>query len=220
MNKFPILNFYQNALNILGVIVLVGGFLIALTTSSSLGRSFGGGGLIVFVSAYLPFLISAIGLGITAEIIKLFLRIEDHLDQMQRMQRQLLATRPPMYSEAAKSPSRSIEQPLSQKADNFIRTDTYKAKQASKVLENSDIWLEAIVIPERTMIRARPNTKYGVRGAAMRGQVVRLLGRNADNTWAVMDKEASMWINVSELSVRGNLEALPIIENTQPKEKL
>lgn len=87
MSKFPILNLYRTLFNIGAALVLLAGVVTAWGAATSFTRSFNFG---LFVGAFIPFLIGAVGLGFFAEVIKLALTIESHLEQIA----QLLARSP------------------------------------------------------------------------------------------------------------------------------
>ena len=95
MNKFPVLSIFRGIANLIGGIIVLGGTLLALLSSQSYyGFNFG---------AFLPIFITALLLGgsiiIYAELIKLLIRVEDHLDlikstlaDMRRMQKTQMQT--------------------------------------------------------------------------------------------------------------------------------
>ncbi len=79
MTKFPILNLYRTLFNIGAVLVILAG---VLTTISNLTSSTSGFNLGAFVAGFIPFLGVSVGLAFLAEVIKLALTIESHLDRI------------------------------------------------------------------------------------------------------------------------------------------
>lgn len=83
MNRFPLLTTYYTLLIILAVLVLLGGIWVAndaATTETWRGETefkFG-----TFLGTFLGFGAVAFGLAVSAEVIRLFLAMEDHLYEM------------------------------------------------------------------------------------------------------------------------------------------
>ena len=87
MNKFPALDLYRGLLTLVAGLIVVGGFLAALSLSQQSDYVYGSQfNLGVFVVVFGGSLISALGILITGELIKVFLRIEDHLDSLRRLE--------------------------------------------------------------------------------------------------------------------------------------
>jgi hypothetical protein len=114
VEKFRVLDYLSAALWIVAIILFAIGALVFLGTTTR--SDYEGGGLINALAVGFPFLVAGFMFGVTAEIIVLFLRIEDHLDNIAQTQKGLLEK----LSELAANPallrssetlSQSIETP-------------------------------------------------------------------------------------------------------------
>ena len=62
-------------------------------------------------------------------------------------------------------------------------------------------------------IRSEPNTHSNIVGGLMAGTCIDVYGTNEDRTWArVDDGEISGWASLKYLAIRGNGEALPVVQ--------
>lgn len=77
MTKFPILNLYRTLFNIGAILVLIAGAVTIASNVSETGFEFRS-----VASAFFPFLALSVGLAFLAEVIKLALTIEKHLEKI------------------------------------------------------------------------------------------------------------------------------------------
>jgi len=86
MSKFPLLRFYRSLLWIAAATVFIVGILTVVSPLMNRGTSYFRPDVLSLLIVSLPWLGLSLGFGIFAEIITLFLHIENHLDEMKQTQ--------------------------------------------------------------------------------------------------------------------------------------
>ncbi|HML22695.1 MAG TPA: SH3 domain-containing protein [Aggregatilinea sp.] len=69
------------------------------------------------------------------------------------------------------------------------------------------------VSAERAMLRKSPSTTGAIARIALHDQVLDVTGRSADGLWlrVLVGEERDVWVEASDVEVKGNINALPII---------
>lgn len=205
MNRFPLLTTYYTLLIILAVLVLLGGIVVALdtaTTETWRGETefkFG-----TFLGTFLGFGAVAFGLAVSAEVIRLFLAMEEHLYEM----RSSLSRLP---DPAQQSTPAAPQTPAQQPQITAIYTPT-KISVAGP--EARSVVLRATVKPERTLVVGTPGVRMA-RAIATQNQVLKLIGRTQDQKWVQVEHKFEAWVEASDLSIEGDVSTLPVRYSSQ-----
>lgn len=195
MNRFPLLTMYYSLLIILAILVLVGGLFVAYgmaQTETRLGETefkFG-----TFLGVFLGFGVVAFGLALSAEIIRLFLAMEDHLYKMRSQLSGLLGQEP------AEQRQTTITE--------YVRTS------AETTAAYPTVVLRGIVRPERVRLIVVPGG-WLVITTATRNQVLSLIGRTDDCKWVQVEHKSEAWVETSDLSIEGDVSTLPVKYSSQ-----
>ena len=197
MGKFSLLKFYRRLLRIAAVLSLLGSVAMFLFTPLRGTYSYSSDLLIAFVAA-LPFLGLSLGFGIIAEIITLFLHMEDHLDKMRQEQARTnqLLLNPPQ--------GRTV----SPASNPFSAAGPSQAVRSTPKLAS---FLDSTIVAYAAFVYDQPDEHSKLLGRVLRGRAVKLYGRDASSQWVCGDTTGTKWIRVSQLSVSGDISTLPII---------
>lgn len=209
MGKFSLLKFYRRLLRIAAVLSLLGSVAMFLFTPLRGTYSYSSDLLIAFVAA-LPFLGLSLGFGIIAEIITLFLHMEDHLDKMRQEQartNQLLLNPPQGRTVSPASNPTAMGENLST-FDPFSAAGPSQAVRSTPKLAS---FLDSTIVAYAAFVYDQPDEHSKLLGRVLRGRAVKLYGRDASSQWVCGDTTGTKWIRVSQLSVSGDISTLPII---------
>lgn len=212
MKRFPLLNTYKVLLYVVAVLVPVAGLLVSLGTASVTIREYGLEYRIerdfrfeVFLTTFIPFIIGAFFLAVSAEVIGLFLTIEERLYQIQHNTTPSQST--PQtgsqkgYSDAGISALPTVQPPNISRA-TVPPADSQAATHKIRA---------TVTAPERALIRPRPNEMAPANRMARSGRDVMLVGRTADGAWVKIDASFDGWINSADLAIQGNIYDLPVV---------
>ncbi len=204
MNRFPLLTTYYTLLIILAVLVLLGGIWVAndaATTETWRGETefkFG-----TFLGTFLGFGAVAFGLAVSAEVIGLFLTMEEHLYEMR-------ASLSRLPDSARQSMPTAPQTPAQQPQTTAIYTPT---KIGVTGPEAKSAVLRATVKPERVFIVGTPGARMdraNVKAVAKQNQVLNLIGRTDDCRWVRIEREFEAWVDAANLSIEGDISTLPV----------
>lgn len=143
------------------------------------------------LTASIPGLVIALGAGVLAELITLFVRIEHHLDEMKQEQRRtnsILAggsgTQPEVDGPVPLSDSSTVVPPgaLTGTAMIYRRVTLY-------------------TLPDKSHKWGTVNPDY----------VAVVFGRTRDNQWLSVHQSGRLWASASDFSVNGDISTLPVI---------
>lgn len=201
---------YKTLLNGVAILTLVAGLFIAIdgARETDWGRTefqFG-----VFLLTFIPFGIGAFMLAVSAELITLFLTIEDRLYQIQ------YNTTPNLQSDT--TPSQSAPQTASQPAFSESTAQPNVTADASRetvfpaISPTTARKVRATVAaPDRTLVRQRPNKLAPAYRIAVFGEDVTLVARTDDCAWVKIDASYDGWINSADLTLHGDVYDLPVV---------
>jgi hypothetical protein len=173
--------------------LLSGLALLALIAGVGMAASGGGLGVILGFGSV------ALGLVVSAEVIRLFLAMEEHLYEMRSY-----------FSGLATSTQESM-QPARPPQTTAIYTPTRVTASGSAP---KSVALRGTVKPERTLIVGTPGVRMA-RAIAAQNQVLKLIGRTQDQRWVQVELKSEAWVETSDLSIEGDVSTLPVRYNSQ-----
>lgn len=205
MSKFPLLSTYRLLAFLLAVILAGIGFVLLFVRTSFQGSVVGG------LDWALLFWIWALGIGVVAELILLFLKIEDHLDHIKQDINQ------------NKSNTDELIQILLDVADNLeddfkrVKRDTSQNKLRQNVpsekapLSIDDVTLKGTV-KQDTFVRKSSERHTDSDRKLTRGTDITLYGRIPNGTWVEIDGDGKSWVRVADLLIDGDVTSLPVVK--------
>jgi|SRR5664279_586610 len=199
MSKFPLLDTYRTLAVILAVIVVIAGFFAALSAATAFEQAFNVG---TFIVAWLPFLGGAFSLGVFAELIQLFLNIEDHLEHIKiASERQGVQLTRALENTAATSSSR----PTSSGGSTSSTQTRASSQPAIEIFAR-------VQAKATTSVCTKPETAFAS-GQLNSGQTITVYGRNSDSTWLSIGRTGKLWIDAADVQVvEGDVGRLPIVQ--------
>jgi len=205
MKRFPLLNSYKVLLYVVAVLVLVVGFLISLGNASmsvwgETGFQFG-----EFLVTFIPFILGAFFLAVSAEVIGLFLTIEERLYQIQLNTTPSQST--PQTGFQRGYWDVGISAPPTGQPPNMSGATAYPADSQATTHKIR----ATVTAPERALIRQQPNEMAPANRMARSGRDVMLVGRTADGAWVKIDAPFDAWINSADLAIQGKIYDLPVV---------
>jgi hypothetical protein len=195
---------YRILLMIAGVLTIVMGLI------SGLVYMIDGGNLFTFLFVEIISVIGSIPLFAMAELISLGLSVESDLSTLVRSNNQQNAAL--MQRLAALEPSNTALQ----NPDTILPAQEVPADVPPDAPETSTrpaVTLSGEVTAARAMLYQERRRGAAIYKVVMRGQMLALTGRSEDGTWlrVLLDEDRDVWVEASDVGVKGNIEALPII---------
>jgi len=208
MDRFPVLMTYKALLNGIAILLLVAGLFIAIdaareTVWGETEFQFG-----VFLLTFIPFGIGAFMLAVSAELIQLFLAIEDRLCQIQynttpRQSAPVNETRTAALGAKRSAPSTAQPNAIASASGETAHPAVSQAT-ARKVLAT-------VTASDRTLIRKRPNELAPPHRIAVFGEDLHLVARTEDCAWVKVDASYDGWIDSSQLTLHGDIYDLLVV---------
>ncbi|NLE52697.1 MAG: hypothetical protein GX613_14970 [Chloroflexi bacterium] len=202
MDRFPMLTTYKALLNGVAILTLAAGLFVAIdaareTVWGETEFQFG-----VFLLTFIPFGIGAFMLAVSAELITLFLTIEDRLYEIQNNT----------------SPKRSAPQTASRPAPSKSATQTNATAGASEETvypaasrTAARKVLATVTASDRTLVHQRPNKMAPPHRIAVFGEDVTLVARTEDCAWMKIEASYNGWIAAAALTLHGDVYDLPVV---------
>lgn len=198
MNRFPMLSTYAGLLQLLAAaIILIGGVGSILVADNSES----GFDVVRLAVGLVATGLSALPLLALAEIIGLFLTMEDHLLHIREaLSNVSLNSAPASHMGTGRVPGHSVSPPVPLATPS---TPNPVARVAG---------LTAVVNTEWTPIRNSPIERVLAAGELLFGVTVTLIGRTEDSQWAQVQNEGPKprWVRVADLLIDGDIRTLPI----------
>ena len=193
MGKFPVINFYRGISYVVGILIFIGGFILAISVANSVNAygesqfNFG----VFLVSGFYAFMVG-IGVLVTAEILELLVNVEDHLAQLRyNSDRQAVQTA---------------------KSEEQVRRST-SPRAAVRMQPPAEITAHVHVKAGLRISRVRPDAEANSAGQLGAGQTITVYGRNSDGTWLSLSRMGKLWVDAADVDViAGDIALLPILE--------
>lgn len=209
MDRFPMLTTYKALLTGGAILLVVAGLFMALDAARTpvgfRGETkfeFG-----VFLLTFIPIGIGAFMLAVSAELISLFLTIENRLYEIQLNTSE---RKPPPFRASGDrySEQRSIPSPAQ---PVVLSNASLSAERATVSQSGSHKVLATVTTSNRTLVYQRPNKLAPPHRIAAFGEDVTLVARTDDCTWVKIDASYDGWINSADLTLHGDVYDLPVV---------
>lgn len=203
MDRFPMLTTYKTLLNGVAILIVVLGLFVAIDTARVRVWGETRFEFDTFLLTFIPFGIGAFILAVTAELVTLFLTIEERLYQIQYN----TTPRPSQTDSqtASLGPGSSAPQ-TAQPTDISRETAPPAVSQATGPKVRATVTAE-----DRTVVYQRPNKMSPPHRILVFGEDVTLVARTADCAWLKVDASYEGWIYSADLRLHGDFYDLPIV---------